>query len=151
MLVWVNRRAAGGGWVGNKINEHWESRQRSGAKLWFLRNQGSLDSSLVPNSNGPGEDSSTGTSRSASRRHTGAAGDIGDVPTGVQNVKRVGLTTLGILYLSISLCGMSRWAVPKADGLRIRILDVKMGSPIGGRLENQDPGCQDGPSQRRTA
>ena len=46
---------------------------------------------------------------------------------------------------------MSRWAVPKGDGLRIRILDVTMGRPKGGRLENQDPGCQDGPSQRRTA
>ena len=42
---------------------------------------------------------------------------------------------------------MSRWAVPKVDGLRIRILDVKMGRPKGGRLENQDPGCQDAVSR----
>ena len=46
---------------------------------------------------------------------------------------------------------MSRWAVPKADGLRIRILDVKMGRPKGAQLENQVPRCQDGPSQRLTA
>ena len=46
---------------------------------------------------------------------------------------------------------MSKWAVPKADGLRIRILDVKMGRSKGGQLENQDPGCQDGPLQRRVA
>ena len=63
---------------------------------------------------------------------------------------------------------MSRWAVPNVDGLRISSLDVKMGRPkcrwleIGildvklghpkcGRLENQDPGCQDGPSQMSMA
>ena len=45
---------------------------------------------------------------------------------------------------------MSRWAAPKAEGLRGKILDVKM-SPKGGPLENQDPGCQDGPFQRRMA
>ena len=44
---------------------------------------------------------------------------------------------------------MSRWAVPQADGLRIRILDVTMGRPKGGRVENQDPGCNDGRSRRR--
>ena len=46
---------------------------------------------------------------------------------------------------------MSRRAVPKADGLRIRMLDVKMGHFKGGRLENQDPGCHDGLPQRRMA
>ena len=46
---------------------------------------------------------------------------------------------------------MSRWAAPKADGLRIRILDVKMGGSEGGWLENQDPGCQEGPFHTQTA
>ena len=46
---------------------------------------------------------------------------------------------------------MSRWAAPKADGLRIRIPDVKMGPPKGAQLENQVPRCHDGPSQRLTA
>ena len=34
------------------------------------------------------------------------------------------------------MCSCRARAVPKADGLRIRILDVKMGRPKGGRFEN---------------
>ena len=46
---------------------------------------------------------------------------------------------------------MSRWTVPKADSLRMRILKLKMGRPKYGRLQNQDPGCQDGLFQRQMA